>query len=134
MFRKKKYNKQGTTIDKITVETAISLIEIPPQTPERKKTKKTENGIDTAFSKSVVFIKPSLNIRFRNTMFLRTRIVLESKNIRMVVNWIQVIFMIIMKRNYYYIVIYGPKLERIVFIHHNPSRPPYYGFYIINVI
>ena len=84
MFRNKKYNTQGATIDGIRAETAMSLDRIPPQTPERKTYKKTENRIDTAVSKSVVFIKPSLNIRFRIAMFLRIRIALCIQNKKMV--------------------------------------------------
>jgi hypothetical protein len=61
-------------------EITMSLVIIPPQTLERKTYKKTENGIDTAVSKSVVFIMPSLNIRFCITLFLQIQAVLSAPN------------------------------------------------------
>ena len=65
-------------------ETAMSLVIMPRQISERKTTKKNENVIDTAVSKSIVFIKPSRNIRFRIILFPRIRIVLCIQNKKMV--------------------------------------------------
>jgi len=67
---------------------------IPPQTPESKTTKTAENGIDTAVSKSVGLIRPSLNIRFRITVFLRIYIVLSKPLNRWFIYLIHLLFRI----------------------------------------